>query len=738
MWSMAFPNDRGFCEIEIGGSVMKAGRRVVSSGVFEAAGGRHARIQGRGRVLGLRSLLSVALIAGFVLVVAEPAYASTAHAYDFSFPDSFVSPQGIAVDQSTGDVYVIDAGAETLDRFDANGNPVPFTASVGYVSGNELTGTPNGGFSFDSYADQVAINNSSGPFSGDIYVTENAPYVIDIFGPDGTYLGQLMPATVSAPDEPCGVAVNSAGVVFVGDADKSIQRFTPTSANVPISDSDYSVSVLTVSDGEVCSVAADASGDAYGEIFFDNALEEFSASQFPASGTAAGSASIVDATSTAVAVDPSNGQVYVDEGDQIAQYDTSSGTPALLDTFGSSGNPGALSGQSLGVAVDATSGNVYVSDAGTNTVEMFSTPTAGAPAVYSESATGVSAFTATLSANVNPDLEDTTYYFEYVDDANYNAAAPDPYSAGTQIPLPPGTDIGSGFGAQSASVNLTGLAATTTYHFRVVAINSLGTTDGSDQTFMTATPMAPSVDAESSSNVTSDSASLDAQINPNFADTTYYFEYVDDANYNAAAPDPYSAGTQIPLPPGTDIGSADTDQSVSVDLTGLTQTTLYHFRVVAINSVGTTYGADTTFAVYPYAPSVDGESASNVTANSATLNALINPEFIDTTYYFEYVDDANYNAAAPDPYSAGTQIPAPPGTDIGSAVNDQSASVNLAGLQVGVTYHFRVVAINALGTTYGTDTTFTTIPAVTNSGGGFGQTTATVSGIVNPQGEDAT
>ena len=92
---------------------------------------------------------------------------------------------------------------------------------------------------------------------------------------------------------------------------------------------------------------------------------------------------------------------------------------------------------------------------------------------------------------------------------------------------------------------------------------------------------------------------LSAEINPNFADTTYYFEYVDAADYNPSARDPYSAGTQVPVPPGTDIGSSNTDQSASVDLTGLAATTTYHFRVVAINSVGTTDGADQTFTTYP-------------------------------------------------------------------------------------------------------------------------------------------
>ena len=71
---------------------------------------------------------------------------------------------------------------------------------------------------------------------------------------------------------------------------------------------------------------------------------------------------------------------------------------------------------------------------------------------------------------------------------------------------------------------------------------------------MTATPLAPSVDSESSAGVTANTASLSAEINPEYADTKYYFEYVDAADYDPSASDPYSAGTQVPMPPGTDIG----------------------------------------------------------------------------------------------------------------------------------------------------------------------------------------
>ena len=41
---------------------------------------------------------------------------------------SFSNPNGIAVDEATGDVYVADIGTNTVYKFDASGNPVNFTS----------------------------------------------------------------------------------------------------------------------------------------------------------------------------------------------------------------------------------------------------------------------------------------------------------------------------------------------------------------------------------------------------------------------------------------------------------------------------------------------------------------------------------------------------------------------------------------------------------------------------------
>ncbi len=291
---------------------------------------------------------------------------------------------------------------------------------------------------------------------------------------------------------------------------------------------------------------------------------------------------------------------------------------------------------------------------------------------------------AILLAIVNPEFADTHYFFEYGPTAAY----------GTEAPLPPGTDIGVSNSGQNAAVALSGLIEGTTYHFRVVAANSLGTTDGPDETFTTATPAAPTVGSEEVASITPTTATLQAAVNPEFTDTHYFFEYGPTAAY----------GSQAPLPPGTDIGEIYYGLNAEVALSGLAMGTTYHFRVVAANSLGTADGPDQTFMTAtpatPAAPTVESEEVASITPTTATLQTSVNPESADTHYFFEYGPTAAY----------GTQLPLSPGTDIGASNTGQAGEIALSGLAVGTTYHFRVVATNSIGSTDGPDQTFTTSP----------------------------
>lgn len=113
----------------------------------------------------------------------------------------------------------------------------------------------------------------------------------------------------------------------------------------------------------------------------------------------------------------------------------------------------------------------------------FTTSPAAAlpPTVTTAAATGVSASGATLNGSVNPNGLATTVYYQYGPTSSYGSATA-PQNAG------------SGTGAAPEPVTLTGLSAATSYHFRIVASSSAGTSLGVDQSFVTSPATSSSYD----------------------------------------------------------------------------------------------------------------------------------------------------------------------------------------------------------------------------------------------------
>jgi hypothetical protein len=100
---------------------------------------------------------------------------------------------------------------------------------------------------------------------------------------------------------------------------------------------------------------------------------------------------------------------------------------------------------------------------------------AGPPSASTSPATNVTDTAATLNGTVFPNQNETTYYFQYGTTTEY----------GTQTPTAGPVNGNAG---KDVSAGVTGLAPSTTYHFRVVATNSAGPAFGSDATFATGPP----------------------------------------------------------------------------------------------------------------------------------------------------------------------------------------------------------------------------------------------------------
>ncbi len=107
------------------------------------------------------------------------------------------------------------------------------------------------------------------------------------------------------------------------------------------------------------------------------------------------------------------------------------------------------------------------------------TTLAPAPLVsYPGGAAGVTASGATLGATVDPQGSDTVYHFEYGTSSSYSSATSD-------VTLPAAS------GAQTVTAQLTGLAAATTYHYRIVAASRGGSAQGADRVFVTKAQAVP-------------------------------------------------------------------------------------------------------------------------------------------------------------------------------------------------------------------------------------------------------
>ena len=98
-------------------------------------------------------------------------------------------------------------------------------------------------------------------------------------------------------------------------------------------------------------------------------------------------------------------------------------------------------------------------------------------------------------------------------------------------------------------------------------------------------------------------------------------------------------------------------------------------------------------------PAVTTTAPSGVTTTTATLNGTINPNGLASTYHFEWGTSTSY----------GTNTTV---TSAGSGSTTINVNVGITGLAGGTTYHFRLVGVNAEGTTNGNDMSFTPGAAV--------------------------
>lgn len=194
-----------------------------------------------------------------------------------------------------------------------------------------------------------------------------------------------------------------------------------------------------------------------------------------------------------------------------------------------------------------------------------------------------------------------------------------------------------------------------------------------------ATASAPSVSTGPVDNTTNTSATLTGSVTPNGAETTYYFEYGPSPNYGETTPP-------------TDAGAGSDVVPVTVMLADLLPGDTYHYRLVATNSDGTSYGQDATFQTSAAPSAVTGQ-ATSVSSTSESLSGTVSPYGVETTYYFEYGTSSSFGETTPVESAGGD-------------VSPTLVSEIVSGLSTGATYDYALVASSALGTSVGVTLTF--------------------------------
>ena len=130
------------------------------------------------------------------------------------------------------------------------------------------------------------------------------------------------------------------------------------------------------------------------------------------------------------------------------------------------------------------------------------------------------------------------------------------------------------------------------------------------------------------------------------------------------------------------------------NITGLTPGTLYYVRSYATNSVGTSYGAQTSFTTLNTATIAATVSATSITSNSATTGGDITADGGATVTSRGLVYGTSTGSAT---------------FSVTSGTGTGTYTIGLTGLTPATTYYVRSFATNSVGTVYGTETNFTTI-----------------------------
>jgi hypothetical protein len=507
----------------------------------------------------------------------------------------------VAVDNSNtysqGRIYLSLSSPEDLvEVVDSARRPVDFPATTSYITANKLTGTPSGAFGQVQF---VTVD-----LSGNLYVTDVGKHLVDEFESSGTFV-RSFPAPGSAAGFPGtgGVAVDPTnGNVLIG--------------GTAVNEYDASGNLLE-SVGAGVEGTPDVNSNGYLYVPKPERVDIFTPNVVvPKVGYKPVSSPTTTSGTLNATVDPNGGGAVT-----TCHFDYGTTTAYALGPVPCTPDPNSSPPGSNFSSQQDVSANIATLTPETTyhyrVVVTNATGTKyGADQTYiphqvvglrTDAATNVTGDGALLNGALVGNGTDTHYYFEWGKTTSY----------GHISAIPPGNDVGSPSGpaVTPLSFNLSGLPPYTTFHYRVVGTNGAADTSYGADAMFTTTPAAPSAKGAAVTVVHADRALFHGQVNPNGADTSAHFEYVDDATYQQSGWT--DAGTTTDI----GVGMSKQFQSVSLLVNGLHPGTLYHYRVVGTNDMGSGSEA-ATFTTFRFIPSYD-DPCENAHVRQQTGAALL-------------------------------------------------------------------------------------------------------------------
>jgi DNA-binding beta-propeller fold protein YncE len=532
------------------------------AGISKEKGRVHSRsslrVLGRSSALAVAALvamLAFANVSGAAEVYVRTASIGTPGAGDGEL--SLGEHSGVAVNQTTGNVYVADTGNGRVEEFEPDGT---FVRVFGSLTAPTF----------------IAIDDST----GDLYVADSDGSVHKFEG-DGTQAAGWALEGVTTFTELKGIAVGPTGDLFVLNEESTVDRFSQSGAALGTFEAPRGSAVLGLA------------VDPEGKLYKADGTPEIT--RFTDTGENLGEPDTRQ-DALALAIDPDTGDLFVPQGNSgepiVNRYALNCGQACKpLESFGLN-ELTAPSGVAIGPG-----GVPYIADAQTSTIAVFTRQNVPVPTVSIAPPTGITSSGAHLSGEVNPNGAATTCRFEVQRDATFKEEG---YGGARSFPC----SLNPGSGASPVSVDAEAFEREpgTKYRVRLVATNRGGTstTLEPNPTFTTS-PVAPAINNQSAIAVGLTDATLGASVTPGGAPTTYHFEYLDEASFLAegfASPATRSTPEEGPVP------GDNKEHSISAAITGLGTNTAYRFRVVATNVAGTVPGPEPAPALRTQAPSL--------------------------------------------------------------------------------------------------------------------------------------